>query len=89
MVVEVDIDFELDTEETDLTTLDVVYQKIQKMLDFGTQKFIWIFSASKKVIIAERGQTNWSTIDWGQDFELWPGQACNVGAYLAGKNISV
>jgi Uma2 family endonuclease len=89
MVVEVDIDFELDEEETDLTTLDVVHQKIQKLLDFGTQKFIWIFSASKKVIIAERGQTPWATIDWEQNFELWPGQTCNVGAYLAGKNISV
>jgi len=89
MVVEVDIDFELDEEETDLTTLDVVHEKIRKMLDFGTQKFIWIFSASKKVIIAERGQTKWETIDWDENFELWPGQTCNVGAYLAGKNIAV
>jgi Uma2 family endonuclease len=89
IVVEVDIDFELDESETDLTTLDVVHEKIRKMLEFGTEKFIWIFSASKKVMIAGYGQTNWLTMDWDKDFELWPGLMCNVGAYLAEKNISV
>lgn len=89
MVVEVDVDFELAEDETDLTTLDIIHEKIRKMLEFGTEKFIWIFSASKKVMIAERGQTNWFTMDWDKDFELWPGLTCNVGAYLAEKNIVV
>ncbi|MBV6440795.1 MAG: Uma2 family endonuclease [Haliscomenobacteraceae bacterium CHB4] len=89
MVVEVDVDFELSEAETDLSTLDIVHEKIKKMLEFGTEKFIWVFSASKKVMIAERGQTNWIIVDWDQDFELWPGLMCNLGAYLTEKNISV
>lgn len=89
MVIEVDVDFELDEAETNLSTLDIVHEKIRKMLEFGTEKFIWVFSASKKVMIAERGQTNWRTIDWEQDFELWPGLMCNVGVYLTEKNIPV
>jgi Uma2 family endonuclease len=89
LVVEVDVDFEVDAAETDISTLDVVHGKIRKMLEFGTERFIWIFSASKKVLIAEAGRSEWTIIDWKTDFELWPGVICNTGAYLEEKNIIV
>ncbi len=63
-----------------------VHRKTQKLLDFGTEKVIWIFTTSRKVMIAEAGK-DWITTDWNRNHELWEGNTFNVAEYLEAEGI--
>jgi len=54
--------------------------KTDQLLAFGVEKIIWILTASKKVIIAERGK-NWEIADWNKDFQL-EGININIPKFL-------
>ncbi|HOY17343.1 MAG TPA: hypothetical protein PLC89_08620 [Haliscomenobacter sp.] len=56
---------------------DYVLPKIQRLMDFGTQRFIWIFSRSQRVLIAETGK-NWYFVSWREDVEFFEGMVFNV-----------
>lgn len=58
-----------------------VHRKTQRVLDFGTEKVIWIFTASRKVMVAERGK-DWVTCDWDRDIEVLDGVVFNVAQHL-------
>ena len=66
--------------------MDAVYLKTQQLLDFGTQKVIWIFTNSQKVLVAKPNQP-WLTLSWAEDIELMPGTTFNIAAYLAREGI--
>lgn len=51
---------------------DYYEQKTTKLLDFGVEKVIWLFTRSRKVWIAESGK-DWSIRDWSQAVEVMPG----------------
>lgn len=87
-VIEVDISGEIDAQKSNLTPADYVHIKIQKFLDFGVEKVIWIFSESQKVIIAEP-KKDWITKDWHQEILLFEGIEMNIEAYLMKKGIEV
>lgn len=82
LVIEVDTDFEVE----DISPMDAVYLKTQQLLDFGTQKVIWIFTNSQKVLVAKPNQP-WLTLSWAEDIELMPGTTFNIAAYLAREGI--
>lgn len=84
IVIEVDTDFEVE----DIGTMDAIFLKTQRLLDFGTQKVIWVFTSSRKVLIARPGQ-NWLTSDWNEDIELLENATFNIGAYLEKKGIQL
>jgi hypothetical protein len=84
IVIEVDTDFEV----KDISSMDAIFLKTQRLLDFGTQKVIWVFTSSRKVLIAQAAQT-WLTFDWHEDIELFENATFNVGAYLDKKGIQV
>ena len=76
--IEVDIDADLENFET----IDAyIYAKTEKLLDFGVEKMIWVMSASKKVLVATKGE-NWLVIDWNKDIEIIEGISFNIGKYL-------
>jgi len=68
--------------------LDYVNIKTQKLLNFGVEKVIWIFSESQKVMIAQK-DTDWLTKDWNQDIELLDGHLFNIGKYLIDEGVKV
>jgi len=68
--------------------LDYVNIKTQKLLNFGVEKVIWIFSESQKVMIAQK-DTDWLTKDWNQDIELLDGHLFNIGKYLEDEGVKV
>ena len=68
--------------------LDYVNIKTQKLLNFGVEKVIWIFSESQKVMIAQK-DTDWLTKDWNQDIELLDGYLFNIGKYLEDEGVKV
>jgi Uma2 family endonuclease len=67
---------------------DYVNLKTQKMLDFGTEKLIWVFTETQKVMVAVKNQ-DWLIIDWDKDIDLIENVQFNVGKYLKKKNIVV
>lgn len=82
VVVEVDTNIDYSVEGA----FDYVHLKTQKLLDFGVQRVIWIFTKSRKVMVAVPGQ-DWLTKDWNQDIELLDGKYFNVGHYLESEGI--
>ena len=84
VVIEVDTNIDYSEEGA----FDYVHLKTQKLLDFGVQRIIWIFTRSRKVMVAEPGQ-DWLTKDWNQDIELLDGTFFNLGKYLAEEGIEL
>lgn len=79
VVVEVDLDVELNNTQA-ANIEEFVMLKTEKLLQYGTKKVIWIFTKSKKVLVAD-GPT-WSINDWTNDFEILDGIVFNLAAYL-------
>ena len=84
MVVEVDIAIELEA----MNSSEYILAKTQNLLDFGTEKVIWIFTRSKKVFVAEPGK-DWYFTDWNNSVLLIEGISCNMAEYLASEGIEV
>lgn len=84
-VVAVDIDVKADlSNEADRNYVNL---KTRKLLDFGTDKVLWVFTDSQQVMVAERTADAWLTMDWHRDLELHDGQLFNIGAYLQQERI--
>lgn len=73
VVVEVDVKIENENQ----TDFDYITQKTEKLLDFGTERIIWILSKNKKIIVAEK-KARWQIINWNEDFELIDGLIINL-----------
>lgn len=86
-----DVVLEIDTEVeygAGLSTETYIHRKTQNTLDFGTRKVIWIFTATRKIMVAERGQ-DWMTCDWDRDIELLDGVTFNVAQYLSEQGVNL
>ncbi|MBC8156401.1 MAG: hypothetical protein H7Z72_26235 [Bacteroidetes bacterium] len=71
VVIEVDVKIDL---PANVSETEYVYDKTQKMLDFGVGKVIWILTKTQRTLIAEPNQ-RWILTDWNDDVEILPG--CN------------
>lgn len=85
-LVAIEIDVKADLSK--IEDRNYVNLKTQKLLDFGTDKVIWIFTDSQQVMVAERSADAWLTMNWSRDLELLDGQSYNIGAYLASEGIN-
>mgnify|MGYP007002409583 CR=1 FL=1 len=77
----VDIEVDVQVENPDLATEEIVQLRTQKLLDAGTKKVIWIFSLTQKITVAEQGK-DWVTFDWNRDVEVVEGINFNVHQFL-------
>jgi Uma2 family endonuclease len=82
IAIEIDTKADL-SEEKDL---NYVHEKTQKLLDFGTEKVIWIFTATHKVMSAQTGE-DWRIMDWQKDVEIVDKIVFNIGDYLKKEGI--
>ncbi len=85
LVIEVDLDGELGTEES-FTENEYIHTKVQKMLDFGVEKIFWITTKTQKILLATPGE-NWQIVDWNKDIELFQGHSFNIGDHLNKEGI--
>ncbi len=85
LIIEVDTD--ADFENIDPNTY--IHKKTQKLLDFGVEKMIWVFTSSQKVMLAERASTTWYIMDWGQDIEMLESLSFNIAKYLEAEGIKI
>lgn len=84
VVVEVDIMIELENQKD----YQYVKKKIDKLHSFGTEKIIWIMTATRQVIVAVSDQP-WQMFNWDNDIEILDGVNFNIGNYLIAKGIVV
>lgn len=83
--IEVDVKADISKE----TDANYVNRKTRKLLDFGSEKIIWIFTSTQQIMVAERNADAWLTMDWHRDLELTDGQFFNLGQYLEDEGIVV
>ena len=81
----IEIDVTADTEKQ--TEMDYVNEKIEDYLSFGVQKVIWIFSRTKKIIIADE-TLPWLIYNWDKDIEIMKDVSFNLNKMLEGKKMS-
>ncbi|MCU0340005.1 MAG: Uma2 family endonuclease [Spirosomaceae bacterium] len=78
--IQIEIDIDADVEDWGNEN-GYMHLKINKLLDFGVEKVIWITSFSKKVLVATKDE-NWQIIDWHKPIEILDGLTFNIGQYL-------
>ncbi len=61
---------------------DYAFEKTQDLISAGVEKVIWIFTKTRKVMIAEKGK-KWTVQDWKEDFEVFEGVRLNIEKLLA------
>jgi Uma2 family endonuclease len=76
--IEVDLNIELINE---LSEINYINKKTNKLFQFGVEKVVWVLSSSKKVIVAQPNE-NWQIIDWHKEIEILDGVNISIGQYL-------
>ena len=84
IAVEIDIKADLSKDRD----YSYVQKKTQKLLDFGIEKVIWIFTGTQKITVAVANE-NWQTMDWHKDVEMLEGLVANIGKYLDREGIKI
>lgn len=85
VVIEVDMD--VDLEDTGLASMeDFVLLKTGKLLEYGTRRVIWIFSRSRKVLVA--AGPSWSIDGWEKDIEILDGITFNLARFFEEEGIN-
>ena len=76
LIIEIDTSIEFD----EITQDEYVFKKTQRLLDFGTQKLIWGFSATNRIMVAEPNAPR-QIYTWNTTLELIDGITFNLEAY--------
>ncbi|CAN5285506.1 hypothetical protein BH09BAC4_BH09BAC4_50190 [soil metagenome] len=83
IVIEVDVKIDL---PANLSETEYVYDKTQKMLDFGVQKVIWILTKTRRTLIAEPNE-RWILTDWDDNVEVLPDCSFQLNPLLRSKGV--
>ncbi|HFA51829.1 MAG TPA: Uma2 family endonuclease [Bacteroidetes bacterium] len=84
----IDIEVDLSVANPDLKDQDLMNFRTQKMLDGGVEKIIWIFTLTKKIMVAEKGK-DWVIFDWNRDVEIIDGIVFNIPKYLKEEGFDI
>lgn len=74
LVIEIDTKAELQDVKN---PLGYYQEKTDELLEFGVEKVVWIFTDTKKVMIAEQGK-QWLINNWTADVAILPGLQVNL-----------
>ncbi len=85
LVIEIDINIEM-LDKTSNPFDEYAMAKIDRLLNFGVERFLWIFSKSKTVFVAEKNQ-NWYFTSWDKKVEMMNGIELSVSELLKSKGI--
>ncbi len=83
LVVEIDTEIEYGDE---LPTETYIHRKTQQLLDFGTERVVWIFTATQKIMVAAQGQ-DWVICGWDKPVELIQGIQLNMMNFLEEEGV--
>ena len=85
IVIEVDVKIDLSQTEWN-NEWDYIIEKSQKMLDFGTEKVIWITTKSKKIFVSSSTE-RWYMVNFNEDIPLIDGCILNLGQLLKDEEV--
>lgn len=83
VVIEVDVKIDL---PANVSETEYVYDKTQKMLDFGVEKVIWILTKTRRTLIAQPNQ-RWILTNWDDIVEVLPSYNCELNSLLRSKGV--
>lgn len=84
----IEIDTEVEFGDAPRPLEEFIHSKIQQTLDFGTEKVIWIFTTTRKVLVATPN-ADWTISDWTKTIEVLDGVQFNLAEYTASEGIIV
>jgi Uma2 family endonuclease len=84
----IDIEVDVEIDNSTFSDFEYIQKKTKKLLEFGTQKVIWILTKTKTIIVAEPNQ-DWLMIDWAKDVEILNKINFNIQNYLIKEGINV
>jgi hypothetical protein len=87
VVIEIDLKVTLEDTGVDLFA-PFVLAKSKKLLSFGTERIIWVFTKSNAVIVVKPGNT-WEVFQLDDDVVVMDGVVMNIGGYLQEEGIEV
>ena len=85
-LIHLEVDISADLEAT--SDVQYIANKINLLLEFGTQKVIWIFTGSRRVLIATPN-ADWVWINWDKDVAIMNGISFCVGKFLSDQGIEI
>jgi hypothetical protein len=85
-VIEVDVNVEMAVSTNDIFQ-EYVVRKIERLFSLGTEKVVWIFTKSQKVLSATP-DAPWQFYDWNNDIELMDGVMMNVAQYVKNEGFN-
>lgn len=68
----IEVDVKVDNED-----LDYIFSKSEEMMNFGTQKVLWIITKNKKVMVFSKGE-NAQIYDWQNEVSVMDGISLNI-----------
>jgi Uma2 family endonuclease len=87
IVIEIDIRVTLEDSTTDIFD-PYILTKVNKLLAFGVERIIWVFTKNNTIIVAKPGNT-WEIFRLDDEVVLLEGITMNIGAYLKSKGIGI
>lgn len=71
VAIEVDVKIETDKD------LDYVFSKSDEMMNFGTEKILWVITKHKKIFVFSKNETT-QILDWNKDVTVMDGVVLNI-----------
>ncbi|WP_245859721.1 hypothetical protein [Spirosoma aerolatum] len=82
----VEVDIKIDQEAFPAREQDYIYEKTQSMLDFGTERVIWLTTKSRKIFVAKKGES-WLTLNWDATVPVLDTVTLNVANLLTEEGV--
>ncbi len=87
IVIEVDIKASIEITDYPAKEMDYIFDKSQKLLDFGVEKVFWVTTKTRKIFMATQNQ-NWVIMDWDSTIEIMEDCKINLKTMLDEEEIS-
>ena len=87
IVIEVDIKASIEITDYPAKEMDYIFDKSQKLLDFGVEKVFWVTTKTRKIFMATQNQ-NWLIMDWDSTIEVMENCKINLKEMLDEEEIN-
>jgi Uma2 family endonuclease len=81
VAIEVDVKIETDKD------LDYVFSKSEEMMNFGTERILWLITKHKKIFVFSKNETT-QILDWNKDVVVMEGVVLNIHDLLEEEDLN-
>ena len=78
----IEVDVKIDTND-----IEYVFSKSAEMMNFGTQKILWVLTKHKKIMLFSKNETT-QVLDWENDIYLMEGVVLNIQKLIEEEGIN-